>query len=422
MNELLSRFGLDALLIKNISAVFSSKIISFAVPLLILPYITKVLGLEQFGLLSFSLAISQYLVIVTTYGFDLTATQQISKARNDKKAISDVFCNVITAKLLIALLCLLLLIATFCINNSSSSVMELVAYSYIGVLGAGLSVQWLYQGKEKLGIFSAMRVMSQLATLPFYFIFVKNGSDTHIAILLLSIPSFTSSIVGILYAYRKGWMLWSFLPRVEGVHFQLKNGWYVFVSNVIGSLYLNTIPVLLGVLSGPASVGIYSAAYKIFQASQSLYQAITSSYYPRVNATLQEKGRVETIAFIVKLLKLQLFLGLSVGGGIFIMSDFIVHFIYSDSYNDSSIVLKLFSVLPVIIGVGSVLGIQTLLTFDLKKEMMKVYTTCAIFSLFISIPLSFLYQEYGAAISVILVELLVTLLMYRSVKKYVLSV
>ncbi|WP_152412237.1 oligosaccharide flippase family protein, partial [Edwardsiella tarda] len=95
---------MEKTLLKNIFSMFSIQGINYLIPLITVPYLVRVLGLDGFGKYSIILAVIQYLVILTDYGFSLSASRQISLNIGNKKVISQIFCAIICCKIVISLL------------------------------------------------------------------------------------------------------------------------------------------------------------------------------------------------------------------------------------------------------------------------------------------------------------------------------
>ncbi|MDO9573217.1 MAG: oligosaccharide flippase family protein, partial [Candidatus Omnitrophota bacterium] len=65
--------------------------INYILPLIVLPYLIRVIGIEKFGLIAFAQALVQYFMILTDYGFSLSATRKISLCADSDKKISAIF-------------------------------------------------------------------------------------------------------------------------------------------------------------------------------------------------------------------------------------------------------------------------------------------------------------------------------------------
>jgi len=71
-----------------------------------------VLGPAGYGTLGFSLALIQYFILLTQYGFDFSATKEIAIHKDNKSKVSEIFWAVIYCKIaLLALSALILIIA-----------------------------------------------------------------------------------------------------------------------------------------------------------------------------------------------------------------------------------------------------------------------------------------------------------------------
>ena len=73
-----------SLLRKNILLLLFMQGANYLIPLMTFPYLTRVLGVSQFGLYAVILTLSQYFVLVTDFGFNLRASKRIAQSNGDK--------------------------------------------------------------------------------------------------------------------------------------------------------------------------------------------------------------------------------------------------------------------------------------------------------------------------------------------------
>ncbi|MCC2524569.1 flippase [Vibrio coralliilyticus] len=406
---------LDKVLFKNISALFSINVAGYIIPLVTLPYLVRVLGPEGYGTLAFSLAIIQYFIIIVRYGFDLSITRKIARCKNDKNRTSLIFWNVITTRLIIAATGFVILFVLVNFFESMAPLEEALFCSYIMVMGVALFPQWLFQGKEQLGRISTFRIVLQVINIPLIIIFVNDSSDIWVAALVNSAPHFLIVLVAIFIIYHRKWISWR-RPSIEGIYKEVKDGWHLFISMAAINFYTTSTTVILGIIAGPTSVALYTSANKLLKAAQGLSSPISSSFFPRINS-LMKTNKLEALNLIRYLMKIQLGVTAITCIGLFVFAPIVVNLLFGPGYERSVGILRILSILPIIIGVADVLANHVLLSYGYKKEFSNVYIKCGLISIVILVPLTYCFDAEGAAISVVIIEALVTLLMYFMVKK-----
>src|SRR5215470_2218422 len=137
-------------LLGNMFWLYALQGLNYVIPLAVLPYLVRVLGIEGYGLIAFAQAFAQYFVILTDYGFNLSATKRIALARDNRQEVSRIFWSVILVKTLLMLLGALVMGAIVLSIPRFRADAPLYAIAYIAVVGSVLFPLWLFQGMEQM--------------------------------------------------------------------------------------------------------------------------------------------------------------------------------------------------------------------------------------------------------------------------------
>ena len=164
-------------LLENFFSLSVLNIVGYLFPLILIPYLTRVLGVEKFGLYAFSFALIQYFTILVNYGFDYSATKYISINREDREKISFAFYSILFIRLVIAFICVvLILILTSAIDRIGN---EYSLYIYgVGIfIGQAITPIWLFQGMEQMKYVTIINFVAKLTSTILILIFIKKQSD-----------------------------------------------------------------------------------------------------------------------------------------------------------------------------------------------------------------------------------------------------
>jgi polysaccharide transporter, PST family len=205
-------------------------------------------------------------------------------------------------------------------------------------------------------------------------------------------------------------------PTKSDIIHQLKEGWHIFVSNIVTSVYTTSNIFILGFFASNTVVGYYSSAEKIVKAIASAISPLTQTFYPFLSKALQE-SRERTISILSKI-----FLLITVGMGIMslligVNAKLLVNVALGPNYEATIPLLQILSVLPLILGWASVFGILTMINLNFKKELSRIYIIASVFSIILMFTLIPTYKEYGTAWNAILTEAFATLLMAIFLRK-----
>jgi len=268
--------------------------LNMLLPLITLPYLVRVLGVEKFGLVNFALSIIMYFNILVSFGFELSATREVSIHRDNSQKISEVFSSVMLIKtclMLISFIVLTILTLTLEVFHSNA----FLYYATFGVVvGNSIFPTWLFQGMEKMKYITYVNVFSKTLFTVLIFVLIKKSSDY----IYVPVLNTLGIVLGGGYAFWLVFKLFSIKlvrPKKDVIIRELKDSFQFFLSRVAnnGSRYFAT--TIIGLYFGNLIVGYYTMVEKLFYAVMSLGSVISQTIYPYM-------ARTKNIEFLKKIL------------------------------------------------------------------------------------------------------------------------
>lgn len=287
-------------LIENFFSLSILNALNVVLPLLTLPYILHVVGKANYGAYSYIYAILQYVILFSTYGFNFSATKQISQCRDDKEAVSRIYNAVTASKTLIAVFLSvgLLLCGKFVLKDETGTLM--FVYGLGMVFGDILTPVWLFQGMEKMKYMTIVNASSKILFTVLIFIVVHEREDYQLLISLNSCGYMLAGVLSLILVYKQfhlrlQWAKWS------DIRLQLKEGSAVFGSTFGMNLYRNANVIILRQFVSDDIVGLYSAAEKVVKGFQSIISPAAQALFPHLSLRFKNKPVRENMHLLHKI-------------------------------------------------------------------------------------------------------------------------
>jgi len=389
--------------------------LNYILPLITLPYLVRVLGPEKYGLISFAQAFIGYFIILTDYGFSLSATREISIHRDNKEKVSEIFSSVMTIKFFLGILSFIILAIMLALIPRFGQDWLIYILTFGTVLGNILFPIWFFQGMENMKWITILNIVSKTIFTICIFIFIHRVSDYPYVALINSLGYLVAGIISLIIVF-KNFKVKFVLPKLENIKYQLKEGWHIFVSNIAISLYTTSNTFILGLFTNNTIVGYYSGAEKIVKAVQGLINPISQTIYPYFSKLYTENKQraVDLLKKILSLVGISTFL-ISIIINIF--APLICKIILGPEFSESIPVLKILIFIVFAIGVNNILGIQGLVGFGYKKDFTKIVVICSLVHLGLITILIWQYGLIGVAIGTVITESLISIIEYYCLKR-----
>lgn len=398
-------------LLENFSFLSVLQVSNLLIFLLITPYLFRTLGKENYGLVVFGQTIAAYFSILVNFGFNVTATRDISINRENKEQSSRIISMVLTLKgflFIVSFITLSILIMFIPLLKNHPQVFF---FSLILTLGETLFPVWFFLGIERMRYIAIINIITRILSAFLIFIFVKQAGDYMKVPVMLGLGTILGAIIGLFIVFRKYHNNYVFYP-VKDLRITLKENVPLFISNVSSQIYVNANKLIVGSFLGMQDVAVYDIADKIVSLLKVPVQLIGQTLFPRV-------ARDRDVSFVKKsMLFVFVFLAL-IYTGVFIYSGQLIHLFSGSTYANATILLRILAVSILPICLSMFLAELLLIPFGKLKDYARMRTV----SLFVYLIITGTLFELkiislnNLGYTIVIVESFVTLYSYYLCKK-----
>lgn len=398
----------------NIVSLTGIQMVQYLLPLVTFPYLTRVLGPANFGKVAFAVAFITYFQLLTDYGFNLSATREISINRDRLEYVSRIYSSVMVTKFILMILSFtVMIVAVFSVERFRGDYL-LYFYTFGLVLGNVLFPVWFFQGVEKMRYISILRILSSVIYTLLIFIIVRSPAD------YLYVPLINSTGLIVVGLYSQRLVMREFgvnflIPTVKDIKNQLKEGWHLFISTLAISLYTISNRFILGLFVDNATLGYYAVAEDIMKALLSLTSPIGQAIYPYFSR-IQSENRKRAKMELKKVLIIMGVLTFLFAVLMLFLAPLIISILVGSLYEKSIPLLQILVFVIFAVGISNVLGIQGLVSFGYKEKFTTILITAGTIHIGVLVALTILLSAKGAAIAFTLTEFIVCILMYIALR------
>ncbi|MBI3315227.1 MAG: flippase [Candidatus Omnitrophica bacterium] len=399
----------------NVASLSWLQAITYVLPLIILPYLFRIIGPERFGLVAFAQAFVQYFIILTDYGFSVSATKEISLCHEDNARVSRVFSAVMTVKIALALLSFLVLSGIVYFVPKFRDDWMVYVLSFGAVAGGAIFPVWFFQGVERMRYIARLNIVGEFAFVFCILLFVRGPED------YLKVPLVGSSVL-LITGLAAQYILWSKFgmsfrwPEYKDIRRQLKAGWDVFISVVAINAYTTTRVFAVGLLTNNTLTGFYSVAERISGAiqtfplssfSQAIFPRLSKIFHKNKAKAFEIMRHIQLITIVISLICLPVF---------FLLAPLIVKLVCGGTYPAAVLSLR-FLLVSVFFISSNAFRVQFLLVCGRTDIYSKIHVSMAMIGLPLIIIFIYAFSYAGAAIATAAIEAGVFTITYFTVKK-----
>lgn len=397
---------------KNYIYNLAYQVLIIILPVITTPYISRVLGVENIGIYSYTLSISAFFILFGSLGIALYGKREIAYLQKDKKGYSKAFWEILILRTITMSISLIIFYFVFARTGDYKIYYRILM---LEIVANCIDISWFFQGLEEFKKTVIRNMIVKLISVVCIFVFVKNKEDLYIYFIIYVL----SILVG-------NGSLWLYLPRfLEKVRLKelkvfkhIKSTFSLFLPQIAVEVYTLLDRTMIGmIITDKSEVGFYDQGQKIIKMLLTIITALGTVMLPRIANTYANGKKKKIIKYMRKSFNMVYLLAFPMIFGIISISkDFVPKF-FGQGYDKVALIMGVISPIILFIGMSNVIGTQYLLPTKRQKEYTISVVCGAVVNLIMNFCLIFKYGAIGASIGTVIAELTVALVQIYFVRK-----
>lgn len=385
----------------------------YVFPLLTFPYVTRVLGAENYGIAHFALSVVDYAILFSMLGITAIGARYIPQCNEDKSKRDDVFSHLVSIHIILSFV--ILLFYTSCVFL----VPQLAEHKVLYFVGASkivvniFLVEWLFQGMQDFRYITLRTLVIRTLYVLCVFIFVRKNNDYdnyfYITIAQVALNA------AINWKYARKYVTFKFSPK--GCKEYVFPVFSMGINSILLSFYVTFNPIFLGLLCGNEAVGHFYVATRLYGIFLSFLGAYNGVFVPHLNSLLG-KNDIERFRKMIGLsFEIVSFLAIPIVILGSCLAPEIIRLLAGAGYERAVLPFQIVLWQVLFVGLAQILENQILLSMKKFKEVLICTAICTTLSVLILLFFTKRYAEIASAYAVAIPHLLEAVLLYYYAKK-----
>lgn len=375
-------------LIANFGYLSLLQIASYVLPLITMPYLARIIGVEGFGKIAFASAIIVWFQTIADWGFNYTATRDVAKNRENIEFVSDVFSRVFWARCVLMIISFVVLFFLIVAIPQFKECAGIIFVTFLLIPGHIMFPDWLFQAMERMKFITYLNLLTKLLFTVLVFLFIKDKGDYMLQPLFVSLGYVVSGLIA-MYIIIYRWNVKLRLAEFRTIVWTIKSSTDVFINNIMPNFYNSFSSVVLGLWGGQAANGLLDAGSRFVNIAIQFLSVITRTFYPFLSRRIDQHAMFARVNIVIAIFATII---------VFWYSPFLIHLFFTEEFEESILVLRIMSFSVLFVALSNTYGMNYMLVQGYDKQLRILTTWCSLFGFVIALPLIYIHTYIGAAI------------------------
>lgn len=388
--------------------------VNIVIPLLVGPYVVKLLDVELYGIYNTVYAEFQVFLVFASFGLYTYGIREISKIRNDSKQISRLFTNLFFISIFTNLIvCFIYLIYAYLTSQGVALLLYIIMT--IQFLGNVFYIEFVNEALENYKFITIKTIIVKILYIISIFLFIRYPNDVPIYAIIVSLVNFLNNILSFIYAKK----IIKFDFKNIKIKKYIKPLITILIISNVDLLYSQLDRIMLGKFVNGIAVSMYYIPYYIISTLSAIPYSIITVSIPRLSYIVANETKDQYQYSLNKIISSLLFIIVPMCLGVFVLSKEVIYLYAGEKYFACIIPLMIACILRIIISIESVMTNLVMYPNNKERNLLKFLFSCGLLNLILNSALVFfnVLTPSTAMITTFIAEVVLMIMQYSFISK-----
>lgn len=388
---------------------------NYLFPLLVYPYVSRVLGVTNIGLCNFIDNIINYFILISMMGINIIGNRQIATDKANGVSLNPAYSSLLSLNAISTFFALIVLIfCTYSVPILKEN-QQMMWYGAIRLVGNFMLIEWFYKGLEDFKYITYRTIFIKCLYVVSIFIFVRTEQDYTTYYLLTVLMVAGNALINSVHARKFA----KYCFNEVNIRIIIKPFFMLGTYMLVTSLCTTFNVVYLGFITNDTQVGYYTTAIKLYSILLAFFTGVTSVILPRMSSLLSQNKHEEFRELLQKTTLLLFAFSIPIIAFVIIYAPDIIMLLSGPGYEGAITPMRIVMPMMLIIGLSQITVIQGLMPLKADKIIMINSSIGATVSVLLNILLVPKLMSIGSSIVWIASETTILILSLNALQKLI---
>lgn len=340
---------------------------TYLVPLIVFPYISRVLGVEGIGTIDTVDYMIDYCILFSMMGLTSVGVREIAKNKENPEKLSQTFTDLFALNLCSTLFIAIVFGIVVCLSPQLQNYGILIPIGIVKLIANLFWIEWFYTGLEDFRYITIRSLVLRAFFIIGVFLFVQTQTDVATYYTLFVGITVGNAICN--WFHKRSFIHWD-LRKADIRHF-LVPFFMLGIFAMLSAVYAKLSLPVLSLITSDAEAGNYATATRVYQVIIALVGTLTGVMIPRMSILVEQGAFDKVRQYTAMSFTLLFFFAFPLIWFVELFAPDIIHLFAGSGFEGAILPMRLVMLQLIVIGSEKIVVLQLLIPLRKDRTIVK---------------------------------------------------